>query len=619
MEILSGDGQFAVADGSTSWTWAEARARVYRMADRMARPHPDDAVRRVAILAHNSAEAALAHVAGVLAGVSIVPISAHLGADEVAFILSDSGADLLFADGHTADVAREAAQVSPVAEVVAWGDENPSGVTTWTSWLEGGMPAPPSLDRKPRPQLVYTSGTTGVPKGVELPPTSFAPGATIAAHLSRLAQGPMVAHGPHLVAGPMYHVGPLSGVRLLAVGVPLVILPRFDPEAALAAIERYRIGSAMMVPTHFVRLLALPEEVRARYDVSSLEYVLLSGASCPVNVKQAMLDWWGPIVYETYGATEAGPTCGISTHGWLKHPGSVGRALPPFEALVVDDDGKPVPALTAGRLYFRDTTGRGVRYHNDASKSAAAHLAPGTFTLGEIGYLDEDGYVFITDRFADMVVSGGVNVYPAEAERILLAHHAVADVTCIGLPDDDLGERLVALVVAADGVDPPAAEELATLCRSKLSAVKCPKAFYLVLPLPRNALGKLNKRQLRDDFARSLSAGAIDTRQHPTTSTPRVTPVPDAERDDGFAASMAAAGPGADRYAIFTTLARHPALVAPMAVLFRRTTPERAASPLATVSLSSCEHCGSRVPPTSGTRTSASRLAPDSTQPTSTG
>ena len=244
----------------------------------------------------------------------------------------------------------------------------------------------------------------------------------------------------------MYHTGPLAGLRTLVAGVPTVILDRFDAEATLAAIERHRVETSVMVPTHFVRLLNLPAAVRSRYDLSSLKLVGHTGAKCPTEVKRAMIDWWGPIFIDAYGATEVGVTCSITSEDWLTHPGSVGRAVPPFEALVVDDEGRPLPANTEGRLYFRDTTGRGVIYHNDPEKSRAAHLEPGVFTLGEMGCIDDDGFVYITDRFSDMVVSGGVNLYPAEAENVLIEHPGVADVACIGVPHDEMGEEMRALV-----------------------------------------------------------------------------------------------------------------------------------------------------------------------------
>lgn len=316
-------------------------------------------------------------------------------------------------------------------------------------------------------------------------------------HLERLSASPFARYGTHLVVGPMYHTGPLAGSRLLAAGTPSVIRGRFDAEETLAAIERHRIETSVMVPTHFVRLLALPLETRMRYDVSSLRFVSHTGAKCPIEVKRQMIEWWGPVLHEAYGASEVGTTNSIDSMEWLKHPGSVGRAVPPFEAIILDDDGQTLPPGQEGRLCFRDRTGRGIRYHNDPTRSAAAYVAPGIFSLGEIGYMDEDGFVYITDRFSDMVVSGGVNIYPAESEQILMQHPKVGDVACIGVPNAEMGEELKALVVPADVGDPPAPDELLTYCRARLTHYKCPRSVDIVDSVGRNAMAKVNKRALR--------------------------------------------------------------------------------------------------------------------------
>jgi long-chain acyl-CoA synthetase len=297
----------------------------------------------------------------------------------------------------------------------------------------------------------------------------------------------------------------VTAIRALVSGLPVVILGGFDAERTLAAIAEHRVEATVMVPTHFVRLLALPAEIRHRYDTTSLRYVLHTGAPCPPAVKHRMIEWWGPVIHEVYGASEVGTTCAIDSGDWLAHPGSVGRAVPPFEAVVVDDAGRPLPANTPGRLYFRDGTGRGVVYHNDPAKSAAAHLAPGVFTLGEVGYVDDDGFVYVTDRFSDMVVSGGANVYPAEAEHVLIQYPGVADVACIGVPDPDLGERLCALVVPADPAGPPDTDALLAFCRERIAHYKCPRRAVVVDSVGRTALGKVNKRALRDQYIRSLT------------------------------------------------------------------------------------------------------------------
>jgi long-chain acyl-CoA synthetase len=491
--------EIALADGATELSWAEVDDRCNRIANALAGAS-FGAERRIAVFAENAAETALAHLGGLLGGCSVVPVSFHLGVEEVAYILDDAGVELLFVDGQTAARGVAAAQRADVATVVGWGGEPVPGLVDWDAWLAAADDGEPDATLAPRPNLLYTSGTTGRPKGTPLPPTMFAGGDTVEEHVERLRGNPFAQLGAHLVVGPMYHTGPLTGVRLLAAGVPVVVLGRFDPEATLAAIDRHRIASTVMVPTHFVRLLQLDPSVRETYDVSSLRLVAHTGAACPVEVKRSMIEWWGPCFVEAYGASEVGTTCSITSEEWLAHPGSVGRPVPPFAVLVTDDDGNEVPAGTEGRLYFVDETGRGVVYHNDAAKSAAAHLRPGVFTLGEIGYVDDDGYVFITDRFSDMVVSGGVNIYPAESEQALAKHPLVADVACIGVPHPVMGEELMALVVPTDAGSPPKVEELDALVRGELAGLKCPRHYRFVESVGRNTMGKVNKRRLRDEL-----------------------------------------------------------------------------------------------------------------------
>lgn len=490
--------QAALVDGERTLGWAEVDRTLNQVANRLLDMDlgPDH---RVAVFAENAAETALAHLGGLLGGASTVPVNFHLTAAEVAYILEDSGTTVLFVGPDTAERGVEAARQAGVRTVVAWGDAAPTGTVRWDQWLAEAADTNPPETLQPRPNLLYTSGTTGQPKGTDLPPTMFAGGATIADHLEGLKSARFAEYGPHLVVGPMYHTGPLSGMRILVAGTPSVILPRFDAEATLAAIERHRTKSAVMVPTHFIRLLALPEEVRARYDISSMEYVAHTGAKCPDDVKRAMIDWWGPVFLEAYGASEVGTTCSITSEEWLTHPGSVGRADPPFEALIIGEDGEVLAPNTEGKLYFRDATGRGVVYHNDPEKSAAAHLAPGVFTLGEMGRMDADGFVYITDRFSDLVVSGGVNLYPAEAENVLIQHPAVADVACIGIPHPEMGEQLLALVIPAPGVTVDGAE-LIEFCRARLSTFKCPRAVETVADLGRNTMGKVNRRKLRSPY-----------------------------------------------------------------------------------------------------------------------
>jgi acyl-coenzyme A synthetase/AMP-(fatty) acid ligase len=289
-------------------------------------------------------------------------------------------------------------------------------------------------------------------------------------------------------------------MRLLVRGVPMVILAKFDAEQTLDAIATYKTETSVMVPTHFVRLLALPEDVKAKYDVSSMKLVAHTGASCPVDVKRSMINWWGLIFTDAYGATEVGTTCQISSADWLENPGSVGRPVPPFSVIVLDDDGNELPANTEGRLFFKDATGRGVIYPNDAEKTKAANISPGVFTLGEIGYVNDGGFVYITDRFSDMVVSGGVNIYPAEAEQVLVQHPDLLDVACIGIPHAEMGEELKALAIPRDLKNPPDAKEVLAFCRERLSHFKCPRTVEFVDDLGRNTMGKINKRKLRAPY-----------------------------------------------------------------------------------------------------------------------
>lgn len=493
-------GGLALTDTLTSYDWRsldEVLNRAVNAVDGLGLP----AGRRLAVFAENSAEAVIAHVAGTLAGRSTVPVSFHLTADEVRYILEDSDAGVVLVGPETADRGLQAAAGAGCRHVIGWRCEEVDGLVGCASLLDAASPAPPPTGRPPRPHLHYTSGTTGRPKGSETPPSMFPGGDTITEYVDRVRAASLAPPGSvGLVVSPLYHTGPLSTIRSLVAGVGLAVLARFDAERTLAAIEEFGVSTTMMVPTHFRRLLALPEAVRQRYDVSSMRLVAHTGAACPVDVKRAMIDWFGPVLLEAYGATESGTTNAITSQEWLDHPGSVGRCLPPFEAVVVDGDGDRVGPGEVGNLYFRDATGRGIVYHNDADKTAAAHLEPGVFTLGEVGYVDADGYVYITDRHADMVVSGGVNLYPAEAEQVLLQHPGVADVACVGVPDHDMGEQMKALVVPADPADPPGEDELIAFCRRRIAHVKAPRSVDLVADLGRSPMGKLDKRALRAPY-----------------------------------------------------------------------------------------------------------------------
>jgi long-chain acyl-CoA synthetase len=492
-------GLVAMTGPNSRLTWGEVDLLLNRCANAFLETDLGSS-RRVAVFAENSCETALTHLAGLFGGVSTVPVNFHLKASEAAYILRDSCATVVFAGPETVGRAIEAAELAEVSTVVAWGDFEGPQVLSWNDWLGSGSDSSPPEDVRPLPNMLYTSGTTGLPKGTELPPTMFVGGSTVREHLDALKESGYAKLGTHLVLGPMYHTGPLSGMRSLLSGVPSVIMGRFDAEQTLRAISEHRAESTLMVPTHFIRLLDLPSKTRERYDVSSMQRVVHTGSKCPVEVKRAMIEWWGPIFLEAYGATEVGTTCSITSEEWLEHPGSVGRAIPPFTSLILDDEGNETPAGEEGRLFFRDSTGRGVVYPNDPEKSAAVHLEPGLFTLGEVGHVDNDGYVYIDDRVSDMVVSGGVNLYPAEAEQVLLAHPGVADVACIGIPHREMGEELKALVIPVDPGERLEEGELLSYCRERLSHHKSPRSVTMVQDLGRTSMGKIDKRKLRSPW-----------------------------------------------------------------------------------------------------------------------
>ncbi|HEX6358748.1 AMP-binding protein [Actinophytocola sp.] len=478
----------AVVDADGELPWHEFVALVERAASRLLAVAPGHG-ERVAVVGDNAAATLVTHLAGLLAGVGTVATSRQLTAREMAEQFADAGV----VAAVTGPVGRDATAAAGdgLRAVVVHGTEPAPDTVDWTEWLSAPAdPIPP--DRPAMPPLVYTSGTTGRARGTEVRWTEDVP-ATATEYLTAIASH--FPPGPHLVAGPLQHNGPLTAIRHLARGETVVVLPRFDPLLCLRWIDRYRVTSSVMVPTHFQRLLAVE---RDRYDVSSLRLVSHTGSACPPAVKRAMIDWFGPVLVESYGASEVGTVTRIASDEWLARPGSVGRTVAPFAAIAVDDDGRPLPAGTVGLLAFRAPAGRGARYHADPEKTRSAYLAPNLFTLGDVGYVDAEGFVFITDRAADMVVSGGVNLYPAESEAVLRQHPGVADVAVIGVPDPDLGEALRALVVPRDAhLD---VVDLARFCRTRLAGYKCPKTYELATELARNAMGKLDKRALRRPY-----------------------------------------------------------------------------------------------------------------------
>ncbi len=449
---------------------------------------------RLAVLGENSNETLLVYAAAVLAGVGAILVNNRLTTDEVQYLLDDGAAEAIWSSPETLPTATAAAGRRGL--LVLADAANTGG---WPSRVERASPIRPPGDLPATTDLIYTSGTTGRPKAVEFPNQSTP---TVDDRLQSMARHHMAGLGPHLVVGPLYHAGPHGAVGLLLTGSPVVVTGRFDPDFVLDAIARHRIATSVMVPTHLIRLLGLSEQRRQGADVSSLRMISVTGSACPTTVKQAMIDWFGPLLLETYGASESGIVTRITSDEWLAHRGSVGRAVPPFHPLVLDEDGSPCPRGSDGVLYFVDDSGRGIRYHNDPEKTAAAHLVPGTFTLGDVGHVDEDGYVYITGRVTDMVISGGVNIYPAECERILADHPAVRDVALFGIPDDEMGERLVGVVSLEDARTTP--DDLLAFCRESIAGYKVPRHLLVLPEVPRSPMGKVEKRSARDAYLATM-------------------------------------------------------------------------------------------------------------------
>ncbi len=486
--------EIALADPSGHLTWAEAAVKVNAAAHALLEIGFDQG--RLAVLGSNCSATAIIYAAALVAGVGSILVNYQSTAEEVEYLSVDGGARAIWSSPDCLSNAREAADRLGIPLL---SDGEPQW---WTSLTSQPRTDPPPLTGGATTDLIYTSGTTGRPKGVEVPST---PASTVRDRLAVVARHHMNGLGPHLVSGPLYHAGPHAAVGLLLTGNPVTLIGRFEADAVLDAIEAQRIATTVMVPTHLVRLLALPEERRRRADVSSLRMVALTGSVCPVGVKSAMIDWFGPVLREAYGASESGIISYINSDDWLAHLGSVGRVSAPFRALVLDEHGSHCPPGEDGQLYFEDESGRGIRYYNDPDKTAAAHLKPGVFTLGDVGHVDTGGYLYITGRMTDMVISGGVNIYPAECERVLNSHPGVKDVALFGQPDDQMGERLVGLVTTADpGVT---ADNLIDYCRKAIAAYKVPKQLVVVPEVPRSAMGKVDTAAARQVFANLTETG----------------------------------------------------------------------------------------------------------------
>ena len=463
----------------------------------------------VALFLRNDFPFLIASHAAIKLGAYAVPINWHFKADELAYVLGDCGARVLVihadlwpqvAAGIPADILALVAPTPPEV-AVAYGIAPaacamPADMTSWADWLARHEPWDPPA-RPATTSMIYTSGTTGRPKAVRRTPVTDENRGSFQALRDRVygISAGMVAGMP----GPLYHSAPNSfGLRASGMDATLVLQPKFEAEGLLSLIETHRITHMFVVPTMFVRLLKLPIVVREKYDLSSLQFIIHAAAPCPADVKRAMAAWWGPIVHEYYGSTESGPVTFATPEDVARKPGSVGRAVDGCTIRIVDDDGRDVPAGVPGEIYSRIAYYPDFTYHNQPAKRAEVDR-DGLVTSGDVGYLDDEGYLFICDRKRDMVISGGVNIYPAEIEAVITGMSGVKDCAVFGVPDVEFGESLLAIVEPFEGValDPLAVRAYAA---EHLAGYKVPKRIEIGRDLPREDSGKIFKRRLRDPY-----------------------------------------------------------------------------------------------------------------------
>ncbi len=487
-----------MASSGQQVTYAQLESRSLRLANRLRQA----GLRRgdvVALIADNDARVFDVYWAAQRSGLYLTAVNHRLHADEVRYILVNSGARALFVGDVPADVDGAWSDLPELAHRVSFDTARP-GFLLLDDVIASSSSEKPA--REPRGgDMLYSSGTTGRPKGVRspLPERDVSEPGDTTVGLFRGAFG-FSSSTVYLSPAPLYHAAPLRTCATVhALGGTAIVMDRFEPEAALEAIERWRIDASQWVPTHFVRMLKLPEQVRARYDVSSLRMAIHAAAPCPVDVKRAMLAWWGPILHEYYSCTELNGMTVVGPDDWLRKPGTVGK--PALGKLhICDGDGHERPAGSDGLVYFeRDVMP--FHYHGDPDKTRSTqHPQHATWTaVGDIGHVDADGFLFLTDRSAFMIISGGVNIYPQEVENALTLHPAIADVAVIGVPDDEMGEAVKAVVTLMQGHEPGAelAQAIIDFAKSKVASYKAPKTVDFVATLPRTPTGKMQKGELR--------------------------------------------------------------------------------------------------------------------------
>jgi long-chain acyl-CoA synthetase len=442
----------------------------------------------IALLCSNRGEFVEVLSASLRGGYRITPVNWHLNGDEVEYIINDCDAKALFAE--TRYPSALSAKTPQVTLKVSIG-EDAEGFESYAKILPT-FDASDITDPVPGSQMLYTSGTTGRPKGVYRKNTA-----------GLMIPTPGAPDDVQLCAGPAYHAAPLAfDVRsAMMQGNPLVFIDRWDSENVLRVIEKYKITRAHLVPIMFQRLLALPDEVKAKYDISSLRYIIHGAAPCPPEVKKAMIDWVGPIINEYYAGSEGGAGFVVTSEEWLSKPGTVGKLPSPEVLKILDDDGNEVPQGTSGTLYFRVSPIAPFEYYKDAAKTASAHRGD-FFTLGDVGYLDEDNYLFLTGRTAECIISGGVNIYPQEIDNELIKHPAVEDSCSIGVPNEEWGEEVKAVVTLNPGYAPDEnlAKDIIAFARAHLAGFKVPRSIDFVDELPRSPAGKIQRKKVREPF-----------------------------------------------------------------------------------------------------------------------
>ena len=461
----------------------------------------------IAIVAGNRIEWFELALACANTGITHVPINWHLVAPEIAYIIGDCGAKAVMVGHRFVDEVASAladAQSSEVELALIAGADSVGRFQNFDDFMTGGSPEEPENQSFGGP-MFYTSGTTGSPKGVKSSLSAMPPGTTpeiwhlIGAGFSDLMEVP----GVSVLCGPVHHSAQWAFSFLpMMAGSSTVMQHKYDSAGVLDLIDRYQATNIHLVPTQMKRLIDLPDEVKTTYDGASMKLVIHGAAPCPPAVKRAMVDWWGPKITEYYGSTEGSIITMITSEQWLEKGGSVGPAMENMEILVVGDDGSALGPNELGTLYFRNITGTDFEYHNAPDKTAEAHREPGVFTTGDVGHLDDDGYLWLSDRKIDMIISGGVNIYPAEIEGVLGGHDLVADVAVIGVPDDEFGEAVKAIVVAKNGVEinDELRSTLDVLCGQNLAGYKRPRTYDFVAELPRTGTGKILKRKLREPY-----------------------------------------------------------------------------------------------------------------------